>query len=342
LIFVAATLSVIWLAGLGRLSRKAVAWILAGLVAADLWTIERMYWLFSPPAKQLFASDAAIDAMRSASAPGRVLALDLLQSAAYRDVYFGGDGFMPHRVRSALGYHGNQLGRYDAFNPSVLRPEFWRHQNVHWLYTTVPDSVMPQLASQLRWMAPPTRVVGPVRNSAGSMVYLYRLPGENPAAWVASVIVKGDDDQALATILDPRFDPLRAAIVDTAAPIQAAQPTTAPPPSNVQARVSRLDPGAIDVQLTGAPPAGAALVVSENFFPGWRAQVDGRDVATVRTNYNLIGVPLSAGARRVTLRFVDAAYETGKTVTLIALALAVLATIGGIVADRRRLNPATT
>lgn len=349
LFFGAAALAVLWLAAARQIARRAVPWMLAGLVALDLWSIERMYWRFSPPAKQLFATDPAIDSVRASRAPGRVLALDLADGAAGGDEIFNGDALMVHRVRSVLGYHGNQLGRYDAFNPRVnpdagarlLRPELWRHENVQWLYTTVPDTLMAQVTSQLRWPGRPTRVAGPVRNSAGSMVYLYRLPGDNPAAWVATLMVKGTDDQALGTVLDPRFDPLRAAIIDTAAPIQAAQPTTAPPPSSVQARVTRLEPGAIDVELVGDAANGAALVVSENFFPGWHAQIDGRDVATVRANYNLIGVPLTAAAKRVTLRFVDAAYETGKTVTLVALAIAIAAVLAGIVVDRRTVPAAT-
>jgi LPXTG-motif cell wall-anchored protein len=80
-----------------------------------------------------------------------------------------------------------------------------------------------------------------------------------------------------------------------------------------------------------------ALVVSENYFPGWRASVSGQDVPVFRANYNLIGVVLPAGAREVQLRFTDPAYQTGKTVTLIALGLAVAVLIAGLLFDRRRM-----
>jgi hypothetical protein len=104
--------------------------------------------------------------------------------------------------------------------------------------------------------------------------------------------------------------------------------------------VTRYDPGRIDIQLDKPPPAGAALVVSENFFPGWRAAADGRDANVARANFNLIAVVLPAGARNVQLRFRDSAYETGKTVTLIALALAIAAAVVGLAVNRRRLTPA--
>ena len=128
-------------------------------------------------------------------------------------------------------------------------------------------------------------------------MYLYRLPGENPAAWVASAIVKGTDDQALATVLDPRFDPSRAAIVDTAAPMTAAQPSSIPAASGVQARVTRYEPGIINVDLDKPVASGTALVVSENYFPGWRDVANGQSAVVTRANFNLIGVALPGRVR---------------------------------------------
>ena len=344
-VFVLLAVGLIWAIAGKRLSRRAAALGLLSLVAADLWSIEHRYWIFSPPAKKIYATDAAIEVMRAAREPGRVFAWDLLHTAVERDPAFGGggtgdgDGLMVHRVRSVTGYHGNELGRYQQLiataNPLTL--QFWRHENVHFLYTTIPDSLMPQVQAQLHWPSPPTKLLGPVRDAAGSTVYLYRLPGENPAAWVASAIVKGTDDQALATVLDPRFDPSRAAIVDTAAPMTAAQPSSIPAASGVQARVTRYEPGIINVDLDKPVASGTALVVSENYFPGWRDVANGQSAVVTRANFNLIGVALPAGAREVQLRFIDTAYETGKTITLIAIALTLLATIGGLVVDRRRL-----
>jgi hypothetical protein len=207
-----------------------------------------------------------------------------------------------------------------------VNPSFWRHENVRYLYTTATDSMVPP---DFR------RVVGPVRNALGSMVYLYQLPGENPAAWVASAMVKGSDEQALATVLDQRFDPSRAAILDTGAAIQTADLATAPAPAGVKADVTRLEPGVIDVRLDAPAPTGAALVVSENFYPGWRATADGRDAQVARANFNLIGVALPAGAREIRLRFTDEAFSTGRAVTLAALIVALAAIVAGVVMQRR-------
>jgi hypothetical protein len=180
------------------------------------------------------------------------------------------------------------------------------------------------------------KIVGPVKNAVGTDVYLYRLPGDNPLAWVATTMVEGTDEQALATVFDPRFDPLRAAIIDTASPLNPPPPTTVPEPSAVQANVTSYAPGAINVELsTPVATSGSVLVVSENFYPGWRAEIGGQTVDAVRANYNLIGVPLPQGARTIALVFRDAAYALGKTVTLFALAVTVIAIVLGVLRDRR-------
>ena len=81
------------------------------------------------------------------------------------------------------------------------------------------------------------------------------------------------------------------------------------------------------------------LVLSETYYPGWSATSGSAALPVSRVNYNLIGVALPAGTQHVELSFADPAYSTGKTVTLIALTLAVVLLVAGIVADRRRASP---
>jgi hypothetical protein len=118
--------------------------------------------------------------------------------------------------------------------------------------------------------------------------------------------------------------------------VQTQTLSALPEPLKITPRITRYDAGHIAMELSGPPPAGAALVVSENYFPGWRATVNGQLAPVVRTDYNLIGVPLPAGASRISLDFTDAAYERGKLVSILALAVA-LALIGaGALMERRR------
>ena len=323
----------------GALSARAFALALTGIVAADLWSIAREYWMFSPPARELYASDPAIERLRAEPEPGRVVVLAQGDSGrAARDPYFGtdgfgkGTGFMVHGIRSVTGYHGNELGRYQLLSETPMpgggvvlaTPMFWRHENARFLYTNMP---VPDSAVRL--------LIGPVRNSAGSTVYLYRLPGDNPYAWVTPAITKAPDADARSAVLDPRFDPLRIAVLDTSASVQAPPVTALPSPLPITTSTSGYAPGHARIALSAPAPAGSALVVSENFYPGWRATVDGRDVSLYRADYNLIGVPLPAGSRTVELTFRDPALAVGRSITLVAVLLALGALAVGVFADRK-------
>ena len=354
--FIAISAAVLWAFATDRLKGRVAVSALAVLLVADLWSIERLYWIFSPRAAQLFVTDPAIEAIKAdiaSSGPGRVLnpfplGQQLMATQLGRpDRAFTGDELMIHGLRIVQGYHGNQLGMYDEMAnlvtqdsiPVIYTPQFWRHENVRYWYTVLDDSSVAKLARELK--SPPfAKIAGPVRDAAGSMVYAYRLPQPNPAAWVASAIVKAPQNQALGAVLNSAFNPATVAVADTSATnVAAVQIQAIPSATTTTAKVTSYAPGAIDVTLDQPATAGQALVVSENYFPGWHAMADGKAAPVGMMNYNLVGVELPAGARSITLRFQDAAYEKGKVVTIVALVLAVLAWISGLLIERRRPAP---
>ncbi|HEX6059899.1 MAG TPA: hypothetical protein VFZ11_12890, partial [Gemmatimonadaceae bacterium] len=211
--------AVLLIAGRRRPSALALGGALALVVTLDLWSVMRSYWRFSPSASELYAADATIEYVKSQPEPGRVLALQTTDQGNPRDPFLRGDALMVEDVRQVLGYHGNEIGRYQQLYSAadaIFNPNFWALTNARYLLT---NGEVPQL----------DRLVGPVRNAAGTDVWLYRLPGENPLAWVTPVVVKATDEQVLPTLLDPRFDPLRAALFDTSAAVRPpAEVTTLP------------------------------------------------------------------------------------------------------------------
>jgi len=160
---------------------------------------------------------------------------------------------------------------------------------------------------------------------------------DNPYSWVTPVAVKAPDDQVLATLLNPRFDVRRAALFDTSANV-AVSPgiQTLPPPLTMGTLVRRYEPGKVQIDLSAPAPAGSSLVVSENYYPGWKATVDGKPARVGRADYTLIGVELPQGARSIELFFTSPSYERGKTMTWVAIAIGVLMLGAGIWRDRRR------
>ena len=111
---------------------------------------------------------------------------------------------------------------------------------------------------------------------------------------------------------------------------------------NIPITFSRYEAGAIDLSIGGPVPAGSALVVSENYYPGWKATVDGKAVELSRADYTLIGLPLPPNAKDVQLRFTSAPYERGKLITIIALLLSLGAIVAGKLFDRKHSAPKIT
>jgi hypothetical protein len=318
----------------GKISSKAAALALVALTAVDLWTIEHVYWMFMPPANVIYASDATVEALRKEPQPGRVFTFQIRPSAQ-RDVFLTGDALMTHRIRLTSGYHGNEIGRYatligensspdQLFNPNVLQLT-----NTQYFLTNIPE---------LPFVQGTTLMNGPVLNASGDSVFLFRVTKSNPYSWVTPVAVKAPDDQVLATILNPRFELTRAALFDTSANVTVAQGVQSLPPAlSIKTSVRHYEPGRVQIDLDAPAPQGASLVVSENYYPGWTAAVDGKPARLGRADYTMIGVELPTGARSVELNFTSPTYQKGKMITWIAIALGFLMLGAGVWRDRRRL-----
>ena len=332
--FVAVVYGIWWAFTSGKLSAGRAAWILVVLTAFDLWTVERNYWLFSEPAKRIYASDAITQHLKAEPQPVRVLSFAL--KGAQRDAFVDGDALMTHRIRMVWGYHGNQIGRYNELTgfrgsgAQIFGRNVLALTNAQYFLTDVPE--VPFIGNM-------KRVKGPVVNASGDTTYLYRFDTDNPYAWVTPIAVKAPDEQVLGTVLNPRFDVKRAALFDTSARVTAAQGVQSlPAPLALTTTVRSYSPGQVDIDLNGPAPAGSSLIVSENYYPGWLATVDGKPAQIGRADYSLIGVELPEGARSVSLRFTSPAYQKGKLVTWIAIAVGLLMLAGGLWRDRRRLG----
>jgi hypothetical protein len=325
----------------GKVSGRAAAWGLAALMAVDLWTIERTYWMFMQRAKVIYAGDSVTEMLKAEAQPvrtiapqGRVLAFPV-RPTPERDVFLTGDALMTHRIRQVLGYHGNQVGRYNdligtysddnrLFSPNVLQLT-----NTRYFLTNIPE---------LPFIGNTTLVKGPVVNASGDTVYLYRFNADNSYSWVTPVAVKAPDEQVLATLLNPRFEVKRAALFDTSANVAVSQGVQSlPPPLAITTSVRHYEPGKISIDLSAPAPQGSSLVVSENYYPGWTATVDGQPALLGRADYTLIGVELPSGARSVELNFTSPSYQRGKVITWIAIAVGLLMLAAGVWRDRRRL-----
>jgi len=71
-------------------------------------------------------------------------------------------------------------------------------------------------------------------------------------------------------------------------------------------------------------PQDGILYFSEEYFPAWKAYVDGKPVKIFKTDYCMRSVPVEKGKHLVEMRYESDSFKTGLTISLISLGLFVL------------------
>ncbi len=100
------------------------------------------------------------------------------------------------------------------------------------------------------------------------------------------------------------------------------------------AQMRRVNPSVIAVSGLDAEGRAPRLVVSETFYPGWRAYVDGEERSVVAVARTFCGVPLGPHDREVRLVFEPLSVRVG-----LFLGLAGLGALAGLIVFRRESIP---
>ncbi len=100
------------------------------------------------------------------------------------------------------------------------------------------------------------------------------------------------------------------------------------------AQMRRVSPCVIAISDLNAEGWAPRLVVSETFYPGWRAYVDGEERSVVAVAWTFCGVPLGPHDREVRLVFEPLSVRLG-----LFLGLAGLGALAGLIVFRRESIP---
>ena len=322
LVFAALAGAAFWAVATGKLRGPAAAGALAAVVVADLWSVDRRFFDYKPPASELFADDPITTRLKQEPKPYRVLDAGVYQ----------GSVLMAHSVQTVLGYHGNEVRFYDDL---LGGKNVWRNignPNLHHLLATR-FLLLPDTQSVPGFH----RIMAPTPTAHGSVGVLYERDTAPPYVRVLPSAAKLPEDQLVPTVIDARF-PVNGVVVFpesasvTPAQIRAGGPDT----TSVRARLTEWRPGSMRVALTGSDTATRYLLVSETWYKDWHATVDGRPSQVLRGDHALITVALPPGTREVTLDFDSPEYARGKLISLVAL-LAIVGLWSWTFLRRRRL-----
>jgi Bacterial membrane protein YfhO len=151
---------------------------------------------------------------------------------------------------------------------------------------------------------------------AASDISVYENVRARPAAWLVSEAVSVSPRQALLAIRTSalgdgrRFDPARMALV---------QRETSLDSPGIVGKVSVVRSEDTSWEIRTASDRTALLVIGQNYYPGWRATVDGDLAEILRVNYTQQGVLLRAGYHKVRLDFMPASFVYGVAIAGISL-----------------------
>lgn len=131
-----------------------------------------------------------------------------------------------------------------------------------------------------------------------------------PRAWVVGAArTLASAPEVLATLADGGFDPRAEVLLEA----PAAGPSGAPGVAG-EARIVSYAPEEVVVAVEAE--RAAWLVLSDFFYPGWQAQVDGRATAIARGDYLFRAVPVAAGRSEVRFSYRPLSLRVGAGVTL--------------------------
>ncbi len=126
-------------------------------------------------------------------------------------------------------------------------------------------------------------------------------------------VVHGDQE-LVSYVKSPEFDHRTTAVLE-----KEPSFTLAPTPGEPQwsARITGYENNKIELDLS--TDRDGLLVLSEIFYPGWTAYIDGKETEVYCTDYNLRGVFVPQGNHKGIVRFEPASYARGLWISLSTL-----------------------
>ncbi|MCL5027059.1 MAG: YfhO family protein [Chloroflexi bacterium] len=136
-----------------------------------------------------------------------------------------------------------------------------------------------------------------------------------------------DEGSALAALQDPGFPWGQEGIVEA-----PDAPALAEPPEGAAERVDIVRYGPEEVALQAKVASPALLVLSDSYYPGWRAWVDGQEAPILRVNHIQRGIAVPAGEHQVVFRYQPRSLYAGFALSGLSLILL----FGGVLLSLRR------
>ncbi len=266
--------------------------------------------------KQYYQKDSLIQFLQSQPGTFRV---------DFRDEHYPKNGGQVFKLETVGGYGATSLKQFYHFQAEAYPP----------------GSIVADLMN-VRYLVSQNALELPVAFQ-GEHAKVYENLGFLPRAWLAhQTALKRDLNEIVPLLREPTFDPYSMAYLEEslAGPeLPLREPAETGPSSENRGTATYQPISANRFRVEAASGTPKMLVVSQNWYPGWRARVNGQWRKVERVNGALMGVPVDTGRSDVEFLYRPTHFYWAAGATLAALVTLVWS-LGFGVWPRRFRTPA--
>lgn len=216
------------------------------------------------------------------------------------------DTLMPYRIYDADGYESLELYRHREFlgfmkrHPELRKIRYLDMMNVR------------NLVSFQELFSP---FLEKVRDD---YVKIYRRKNFLPRAYLVYAFEEAvSPEDALSRIKSDAFNPVKKVVIES-------KPDNLP---SLQMAESASDQASVEsyapekVVINACAKTGAVLVLSDTFYPGWKAAIDGKQAEIRQANYLFRAVFLPPGTHKIEFKFKPGSFITGCIISFLCVAV---------------------
>ena len=163
-------------------------------------------------------------------------------------------------------------------------------------------------------------------------IAVFLNPTVLPRAWLvpaSGIETLTSLDMEMARLKNPAFDPLKFVTISGKS---RATPATIDFRSSVD--ITNTNANGLTIRTQSSEPG--VLVVSQTYYPGWKATVDGTQTDVLQADVTLTGVSVPAGTHEVRLVFQPLTFRIGLGITIFSTILLLALLVYGLRSERQR------
>lgn len=290
----------------GRIKLTGFAIWIGVLLVFDLWRVD-LKFIRDFDYQRYLHKDSAIEFLQNDAEEFRVMALPR--------TYQGQNTLAFYDIMQVFGYHGNQLKAYDDFTERGYRESARTQEEYGQRYAQFLFGAKPDLLN-MKYMLSPGPLDHPKFRQVfeGDGVYVSLNQNYLPRARIVfGYEVISDREEILKRIADPDFDYRNSIILEENPPTGYDFSDTSGARGQATIEKDRINSQVVKARLSQP----GFLVMSENYYPSWKAYLDGQEAKIYRADYLFRAVYLDEGEHEIEFVFDSAPYRVGKTSALL-------------------------